>query len=35
MSMLLIAGCATGANISDDGKNKGFYGGVSGGWSHP
>ncbi len=33
--LLLVAGCADRADNSDNGKNGGFYGGMSGGWSHP
>ncbi len=32
---LLIAGCASGANGSENQKNNGLYGGVSGGWTGP
>ena len=37
IGLLLVAGCANGnsGNNSDDGKNGGFYSGMSGGWSHP
>jgi hypothetical protein len=34
--LLLLAACAGGgADDSDNAKNHGFYGGVTGGWSHP
>ncbi len=35
--LLLLAGCtaAGSGNNSDNEKNSGFYGGVTGGWSHP
>jgi hypothetical protein len=33
--LLLAAGCADRADNSDNSKNGGFYGGMSGGWSHP
>ncbi|HEV7995888.1 MAG TPA: hypothetical protein VGP52_06500 [Stellaceae bacterium] len=33
--MLLIAGCAADANGSENQRNNGLYGGVSGGWTRP
>jgi hypothetical protein len=35
--LLLGTGCAdtNGGNNSENDKNSGFYGGMSGGWSHP
>jgi hypothetical protein len=35
--VFVLAGCApdTGGAHSDNGKNGGFYSGMSGGWSHP
>lgn len=37
--LLLLAGCAPmgngGAQGSDNDKSGGFYGGLSGGWTHP
>jgi hypothetical protein len=35
MGVLMIAACASGGNGADTDKNNGFYGGASGGWSHP
>ncbi len=35
VGVLLIAGCAAGANGSENPKNNGLYGGVSGGWTRP
>jgi hypothetical protein len=34
---LLLAACTAGSNAddSDNAKNHGFYGGATGGWSHP
>jgi hypothetical protein len=34
---LVLAACATGgsADDRDNAKSHGFYGGVTGGWSHP
>jgi hypothetical protein len=32
---LMTAGCANDGAASDNAKNTGFYGGASGGWSHP
>jgi len=34
MSLLMIAACTVAGKGADTDKNKGFYGGVSGGWSH-
>jgi len=35
VGLLLIAGCAAGGNGSDNDKQGGFYGGVTGGGSRP
>lgn len=34
VGLLLLVGCAAGGS-SDNTKDGGFYGGVSGGWSRP
>ena len=33
--LLLLLGCAANDSASDDNRRGGFYGGVSGGMSHP
>lgn len=33
--LLLLAACASGAQTTDQDKTHGFYGGTTGGWSHP
>jgi hypothetical protein len=35
IGLLLIAGCTAGANSSNEDKNNGFYGGVTGGANRP
>ena len=35
MGLLFITAALAGASSSDNDKNSGFYGGVSGGWTHP
>jgi hypothetical protein len=33
--LLAIAGCSASATTSDQDKQNGLYGGVTGGWTHP
>jgi hypothetical protein len=35
IGLLALAGCAAGGNSSDNRKQGGFYGGVTGGWTQP